>query len=76
MISTQTKLEALEACSALTRPHTSLRSGVVSADLIAQYQGTGMPFAGFGSVDVDGSAIAPRVRKGVLSGTTTWSPPV
>ncbi len=75
MISTWTRLKVVETASALTRPHTCLRSGVVSADLIAQYQGTGMPFAGFGATDVDGVAVTPRVL-GVPSGFMTWSPPV
>lgn len=75
MISNPNQLAVLETTSALMRPHTSLRSGVVSADLIAQYQGTGMPFAGFGGTDVDSLAVSPRVQ-GVPSGTTTWSPPV
>ena len=70
MISMSPQLEVIATCSALSRPHASLASGVVSADLVgAQYQGTGVPFAGVGS-------IAPRVRKGTRSGTTTWSPPV
>lgn len=75
MISTWTRLEVVETTSALMRPHTSLPSGVVSADLIARYQGTAMPFAGFGATDVDGVAVTPRVL-GVPAGTTTWSPPV
>jgi hypothetical protein len=61
--------------SALSRPHSSRRSGVVSADLSASYQGTVVPFAGFvGGVAV--ATIAPRTHKGASSGTTTWSPPV
>ena len=64
------QLEVIETCSALSRPHASLASGVVSADHFgAQYQGTGLPFGGV-------NAVAPRVRKGISSGTTTWSPPV
>lgn len=75
MSSNPTQTKVLETVGALTRPHTSLRSGVVFADLIASYQGTGLPFAGFGATDVDGAAVTPRV-KGIPSGTTTWSPPV
>ena len=66
---TDVQTNVLEPCSALSRPHSSLRSGVVSADISATYQGTGLPFAGV-------NAVAPRVRKGISSGTTTWSPPV
>ena len=70
MISMSPQLEVIATCSALSRPHASLASGVVSADLFgAQYQGTGLPFA-------DVVAVSPRVRKGIPSGTTTWSPPV
>ncbi|GAB3594623.1 hypothetical protein GCM10027446_18790 [Angustibacter peucedani] len=76
VISTLDQLEVLETFGALTRPHASPRSGVVSADLIAQYQGTGMPFGGFDATDVAGIAVTPRVRKGAPSGTMTWSPPV
>lgn len=65
----------LEPCSALSRPHSTRRSGVVSADISATYQGTGLPFAGFGD-DVIGADVAPRTVKGGPSGTTTWSPPV
>ncbi|GAB3687869.1 hypothetical protein [Angustibacter aerolatus] len=56
--------------AAITFPHTDVRSGVVSADLFAQYQGTGLPTGGRGGV------IAPRVRVGAPSGVTSWSPPV
>lgn len=76
MISTANQLAVLETTSALTRPHTCLRSGVVSADVVAQYQGTGMPFAGFGATDVAGLAVSPRVREGDPSGFMTWRPPV
>ncbi len=77
MMNNNSELEVFETCSALTRPHASLRSGVVSADLLsASYQGTGMPFAGFGGTDVDGIAVPVRERKGAPSGTMTWSPPV
>jgi hypothetical protein len=77
VVSNPNQLMVLETSSALTRPHTSLRSGVVSADnLIAQYQGTGAPFAGFGATDVDGLMVTPRVAKSAPSGTMTWSPPV
>lgn len=69
MTSMSPQLEVIATCSALSRPHASLASGVVSADLFsAQYQGTGLPFAGVG--------VIARVRKGDPSGTTTWSPPV
>lgn len=74
MESMSTALEVTKACSALSRPHASRRSGVVSADLSATYQVTGLPFAGL--VDAIGVAVAPRTREGGPSGTTTWSPPV
>jgi hypothetical protein len=72
------ELEVMEtpgafACSALSRPHASRASGVVSADIQSTYQGTGLPFAS--RIVVDGQPTA-RVRKGDLSGNTTWSPPV
>ena len=71
------ELEVMEtpgafACSALARPHASRASGVVSADIQPTYQGTGLPFAS--RVAVDGPTV--RVRKGDLSGNSTWSPPV
>ena len=71
---TDVQTNVLEPCSALSRPHSSLRSGVVSADISATYQGTGLPFAGL--VVAFGADVAPRTRKGGISGTTTWSPPV
>ena len=71
---TDVRTSVLEPCSALSRPHTSLRSGVVSADFSASSQGTALPFAGL--VDAIGVDVAPRTRKGGTSGTTTWSPPV
>lgn len=74
MARTNTELEVFETCSALSRPHASRRSGVVSADISASYQGTVLPFASL--VDAIGADVAPRTRQGGTSGTTTWSPPV
>lgn len=74
MESMSIQLEVIETCSALSRPHASRRSGVVSADISATYQGTGLSFAGL--VDATGVDVAPRTRKGGPSGTTIWSPPV
>jgi hypothetical protein len=74
MESMSIQLEVIETCSALSRPHASRRSGVVSADISATYQGTGLSFAGL--VDAIGVDVAPRTRKGGPSGTTIWSPPV
>ena len=68
-------LEVDQTCSALSRPHASPRSGVVSADISAQYQGTGLPFGGFDGLIVDAPATV-KVRMDGPSGTTTWSPPV
>jgi len=76
VISINTELEVLQTCGALSRPHASPRSGVVSADFLARYQGTGMPFAGFDGIAVDVTPRADVRVKGALSGITTWSPPV
>ena len=75
MENTNILLEVDQTCSALSRPHASPRSGVVSADISAQYQGTGLPIGGFGTFVVDAPATT-KVRMVGLSGTTTWSPPV
>lgn len=81
-----TELSVLETCSASSRPlatdslailaGTSTRHlvpltyGVVKADVVALFQGTGMSFAGGGA---DGTT--PRVRINP-SGTTVCDPPV
>ena len=46
-------------------------TGVVTADLRASFQGTGVPFAGRVS-----DAVAPRQHKGTSTGIRTSSPPV
>jgi hypothetical protein len=48
-------------------------TGVVTADLHVQLQGTGMPFAGSTYV---ASVPAPRLRKNSVSGIKTSGPPV
>ncbi|WP_426562164.1 hypothetical protein ACPPVT_16625 [Angustibacter sp. McL0619] len=70
-----TQLEVMPTCSALSRPHASPRSGVVSADFGAQYKGTGLPFGGFDAQSIVTPATV-RVRTDSPSGITTWSPPV
>jgi len=70
------QLEVMPTCGALSRPHASPRSGVVSADFLAQYQGTGLPFAGFRGIAVAGTPRTDVRVKGIPSGITTWSPPV
>jgi hypothetical protein len=76
VISINSELKVMETCGALSRPHASPRSGVVSADILAQYQGTGLSFAGFGGIAVDGTPRTDVRVKGEPSGITTWSPPV
>jgi len=46
-------------------------TGVVTADLRASFQGTGVPFAGRVS-----AAVTPRQHKGTSTGIRTSSPPV
>ena len=70
-----TQLEVMPTCSALSRPHASPRSGVVSADFSAQYKGTGLPFGGTDAAFI-GAPATVRVRMDSPSGNTTWSPPV
>lgn len=55
------------------RPRTGswIPTGVVTADLRASFQGTGVPFAGRTP-----NAVTPRQHKGTSTGITTTSPPV
>jgi len=46
-------------------------TGVVTADLRATFQGTGLPFAGRYV-----NAVTPRQHKGTSTGISTTSPPV